>query len=109
MKEFEIEGYNNKFRFKDATDPIMIMAYGELLAKEDLKTKQEIYSFAIDNTEVMVGDMWSPVRKKFVDNAGNEHFTYMPTELAKDIKAIQYIVYKFINDVIADAFQSSSE
>lgn len=110
MAEFTIEGIkDNKFRFKEDIDPTAIIAFAELIAKEDIKSKTELYNFALDSTEVLIAGAWQPVRREWRDNVGNVKYIYMPVGIEKMVIAIQTIVYKFMDEVILSTFQSSSE
>lgn len=110
MQEFEIEGIkNNKFRFREDIDPTSIIAFGELITKEDIKSRTELYNFALDSTEVLIGGSWEPVRREWRDNTGKVKYVYLPVGIEKDVTAIQSIVYRFLDEIILSTFQKSSE
>ena len=102
MNTFSIKNLENvEFRIKDNISPVDILA----LSMQDFEKFEQlrvIYKFALEHTEVKIGEQWVPV--KTVDKE-----VYMPMGINSNGLALQELASYFIQEVIGKTFTKSSE
>lgn len=102
---FKIEGYQNDFKFKKIK-PTKLLSLATLFNEVNtLSTNEEIFDFALLNTEVLLGNKWSPVLQ--VSLTGET--IYWPAKLEDDLMAINQIITEFIREVLNKVFTKSNE
>lgn len=106
MINFTLETMKDiEFRFKDVS-PTDILS----LSNMDFKTRterKELYDFALENTEVKMGEKWVPVKTPAIQP--NQRDVYMPIGMEKNLIEMEMICTKFLVEVVYKAFQKSSE
>lgn len=101
QKEFTVEGRKEQFRIGKVT-PIELLSIATVLDLEKLAQVQEFMTFALEHTEVMMGETWQPVKAK-----GRE--VYMPIGIEEDIFSLNNIAAFMLQEVVQKAFTKSSE
>lgn len=95
--EFTIKSRpDNNFRI-GTIKPTEILALSMTVDLDDYKKSQELFTFALEHTEVKMGDNWTPVKAK-------DREVYMPMGIEKEIISLREIIEVFLNEVIAKAF-----
>lgn len=100
-KEFKIETREETFRVSKIT-PVEMLAISTQVDLEKFEQTKVLYQFALEHTEVLMGEQWKPVK-----TPGKE--VYVPFGIEQDMDSLNKICLYFITEVIYKAFQKSSE
>lgn len=100
-QEFTIESRKDQFRI-GYISPVKLLAITTQVDLEKFQQTETLYTFALENTEVKMGEKWVPVK-----TPGQE--VYMPFGIDDDLIALNEICMYFLTEVIYKAFQKSSE
>ena len=100
-KEFTINSRKENFRIPYIS-PVKLLAISTQVDLEKFQQTETLYTFALENTEVQMGEKWFPVKTK-------DKEVYMPLGIDEDLIALNEICMFFITEVIYKAFQKSSE
>lgn len=92
---------NLKFRIRKVS-PIKLLSIATRFGDQDLASTEEVFKFALENTEVQVLDKWFPVKE-----ANKE--VYWPADIDENLMLLQELVAYFIKNVIASVFTKSSK
>lgn len=82
--------------------PVDLLAISTQMDFNKFAQTKEMYKFALEQTEVKIGDKWFPVKVE-----GRE--VYMPTDLEDDPIALNEIIVYFLDNVVTKVFPESSE
>lgn len=101
-EEFTVESWPDK-RFRVAKiSPIDLMAITQSIDFEKFEANQTLIRFCLENSEVLVGEKWLPVKAKGRD-------VYQPMGIENDFLALNQIYLWMMENVIAKVFTRSSE
>lgn len=102
---FKITGYDNSFRFKNIK-PTKLLSLATLFTKSNnLASNEQIFDFALLNTEVLIIDKWLSV----VEILSNGDYVYWPGDIEDNLIALNEIITTFIKEVLNKVFTSSSK
>lgn len=101
--KFKLKNFDSKFDFRfRKISPIDILSLQTQIDLENMEKTKKLFSFILENTEVTNnGDLWVNVKEKKVDE-------YHPEGMEFNLKAMNEICIKFINDIIKPVFIESS-
>jgi len=101
-EEFEIESKKGmKFRVAKIS-PIDLMAITTTIDFEKFEATKTLISFCLENSEVLMGEKWMPVKVKGKD-------VYQPLGIENDFVALNEIFVWMMENVISKTFTKSSE
>src|SRR5690554_2385628 len=92
---------NLEFRIKKIS-PVKLLSVATQFGGKDMASTEQIFTFALENTEVKVLDQWLPVKE-----ANKE--VYWPADIEDNIQVLQEVVAHFITDVLIMVFPKSSK
>jgi len=98
---FKIKDYPKEFRIKKIS-PVKILSIATQFGEDSLEATERIFTFALENTEVLILDKYLPVKEE-----GKE--VYWPNDIEDNILVLQELVTYFVKNVINIVFQKSSE
>jgi hypothetical protein len=102
---FKITGYDNSFKFKNIK-PTKLLSLATLFSKSnDIATNEQIFDFALANTEVLLIDKWTPV----ITILPNGEYVYWPANLEDNLIALNEIITTFVKEVLNKVFTSSNK
>lgn len=102
MAEFTIESCPNT-TFRDGyVSPVDLLAISTQVDFDAFSKTKELFSFALEHTEVMVGDKWLPVKTSGRD-------VYMPIGVETNYSALNDICTWYLQNVISKVFTNSAE
>lgn len=90
-----------EFRTKSIS-PVDLLAITTQTDFEKFAQTKALYAFALENMEVKIGEKWFPVKLP-----GRE--VYMPTDIEENLTALNELIAKFLDEVVAKTFTKSSE
>ena len=82
--------------------PVDLMAVTQIIDFEKFEANKTLITFCLENTEVLIGEKWLPVKTK-----GRE--IYQPMGIENDFIALNQIYLYIMENVIAKTFTKSSE
>ena len=100
-QEFKINSRKESFRVGKIS-PVDLMAITTLIDFEKFEANKTLITFCLENTEVLVGEKWLPVKVK-----GRE--IYQPMGIESDFVALNEIFVWMMENVISKTFTKSSE
>jgi len=92
---------NLEFRIKKIS-PVKLLSVATQFGGKDMASTEQIFTFALENTEVKVLDQWLPVKETNKE-------VYWPADIEDKMQVLQEVVTHFITDVLAMVFTKSSE
>lgn len=98
---FHLEGYDYNFRI-GRIKPTTLLAIATTMDFEDYKHLENVFTFALENTEVEINGQWFKVKEP-----GKE--VYMPKNVETDMNLLKGLCSYFMNNVIKKVFQNSTE
>lgn len=101
-KEFTIESRKDNLFRVGKISPVQILAVSMVTDLTKLEQTEVLYKFALENTEVKLGEKWVPVKTK-------DKEIYMPIGIDEDINALNEIAMYILREVIYKAFPKSDE
>lgn len=90
-----------EFRFKKIS-PVKLLSVATQFGGKDIASTEQIFTFALENTEVKVLDQWLPVKE-------TNREVYWPADIEDNIQVLQEVVTHFVTDVLAMVFTKSSK
>lgn len=96
----EIES-NLEFRIKKIS-PVKLLSVATQFGGKDMASTEQIFTFALENTEVKVLDQWLPVKETNKE-------VYWPADIEDKVQVLQEVVTHFVTDVLAMVFTKSSK
>jgi len=92
---------NLEFRIKKIS-PVKLLSVATQFGGKDMSSTEQIFTFALENTEVKVLDQWLPVKETNKE-------VYWPADIEDKIQVLQEVVTHFITDVLIMVFPKSSK
>lgn len=100
-EEFEIDSRKGtKFRVAKIS-PVDLMAITTIIDFEKFESSKTLITFCLENVEVLMGQVWMPVKVKGKD-------IYQPMGIENDFIALNEIFVWMMENVIAKTFTKSS-
>lgn len=99
--EFTIETRKESYRIVKIS-PVDILALQMQTDLDNFEKTQMLFKFALEHTEVKVGEKWFPVKTPNKE-------VYFPVGIEEDYVALNEICAYFLNNKMAKVFQKSSE
>lgn len=99
--EFNITGYDNKFRIKKM-NAIELFSLRESFHPDNFDGIYNITNSVLERIEVQCGDKWLNVKEP-----GKE--IYFPVNIENDVQAVKQLFHVFIFDYMNPVFQKSGE
>lgn len=101
-EEFKIDSMpERQFRIGKMT-PIEVLAISTQINFENFKMTETLITFAVEHTEVKIGEKWMPVKVK-------DKEIYQPTEISKNLPALNEIFSFVMEKLVAEVFPNSVE
>ena len=100
MTEFKIKAYKDLTFREGACSPVDLLAISDVFDFNNFENMRQVTTFALEHTEVLIGDTWSPVKA-----AGHE--VYMPFGIEKKPSALKEIANWYTKNVILEVFRDS--
>ena len=101
-KEFSIKSLP-ELQFRTARiSPIDLLAITTQMDIKKYEPTKALYTFALENIEVLQGEKWQPVKV-----SGKEIYT--PTSLEDNLTALNELIAYFLEEVVMKTFTESSE
>lgn len=91
-----------EFRFKKISPVKLLSIATQFVGSKDMASTEQIFTFALENTEVKVLDQWLPVKETNKE-------VYWPADIEDKIQVLQEVVAHFVTDVLAMVFTKSSK
>lgn len=92
---------NLEFRIKKIS-PVKLLSLATQFGGKDMASTEQIFKFALENTEVKILDQWLPVKE-------TNREVYWPANIEDNIQVLQEVVTHFVTDVLAMVFTKSSK
>ena len=102
LQEFKIESLPNQTFRVAKISPVDLMAITSTIDFEKFETNKTLITFCLENSEVLMGEKWLPVKTK-----GRE--VYQPMGIESNLIALNEIFVWMMENVIAKTFTKSSE
>ena len=100
--EFKINSLPEKLFRVAKISPVDLMAITQTIDFEKFDANRMLISFCLENTEVLMGEKWMPVKVKGRD-------VYQPMGIDSNLNALNEIFLWMMENVIAKSFTKSSE
>lgn len=101
LQEFKITNDDNLYRIGKIS-PVELLASSTLIGAEDLKMTVDLFKFALEHTEVKLGEKWLPVKAKDAE-------VYLPNGIEDNILALNEIASYIFKEAIIKSFTKSNE
>lgn len=102
MQEFKIDSLPDQTFRVGKISPVDLMAITQTIDFDKFETNRTLISFCLENTEVLMGEKWMPVKVKGRD-------VYQPLGIENNFIALNDIFIWMMENVISKTFMKSSE
>lgn len=99
MSTFKIKNINNEFRIARIS-PVELLALQMQIDFSNLNMTVTLFNYILEHIEVKISDSWVKVKDDEV---------YMPVNIESNIKALQDLVFYFLNEYMKPIFMNSNE